>query len=127
MEDGSKVAQGKPYDIVERTFQFALSVVHVCKECERRNHSSRTLARQLLRLGTSIGANVEEAQAGQSPADFVSKYAIALKEARETHYWLRLLIASGGCPGQASAALAQEAEELKRILAAMIVEAKRKP
>ena len=54
----------------------------------------RTLSGQLLRAGTSVGANLEEAQAGQSRADFISKNAIALKEARETHYWLRLLVAS---------------------------------
>ena|SRR5208337_2007771 len=115
--------QRKPYDIVERTFQFALNIVRLCKECERRNNSARTLARQLLRSGTSVGANVEEAQAGQSRADFISKYAIALKEARETRYWLRLLIESGDCPGEASSALVQEADELKRIIAAIIVKA----
>jgi four helix bundle protein len=48
------------------------------------------LGKQLIRSGTSIGANLEEAQAGQSRADLISKNAIALKEARETHYWLRL-------------------------------------
>ncbi len=53
-----------------------------CKECERRSVTSRTLARQLLRADTSIGANVEEDQASQSRADFVNKYAIALEEAR---------------------------------------------
>jgi four helix bundle protein len=52
---------------------------------------SRTLANQLMKSGTSIGANVEEGQASQSRADFIAKYAIACKEARETHYWLRLL------------------------------------
>jgi four helix bundle protein len=118
------VEHGKPYDIVERTFQFALGIVRVCKECERRNSSARTLARQLLRSGTSIGANVEEAQAGQSRADFVSKYAIALKEARESNYWLRLLIDSGDCPCDSGTPLAQEAEELKRIIASIIVKAK---
>ncbi len=69
----------KPFDIVERTFQFALNIVRFCKECERRNGSPRTLTRQLLRSGTSVGANIEEAQSGQSRADFISKYAIALK------------------------------------------------
>ena len=118
------VELGKPYDIVERTFQFALGIVRLCKECDRRNNSARTLARQLLRSGTSIGANVEEAQAGQSRADFVSKYAIALKEARETNYWLRLLIESGDCPCETGTPLAQEAEELKRIIASIIVKAK---
>jgi four helix bundle protein len=116
--------QPKPYDIVERTFQFALSIVRLCKECERRNSSARTLAQQLLRSGTSVGANVEEAQAGQTRADFVSKYAIALKEARETHYWLRVLIESGDCPGEAGSALVQEADQLKRIIASIILNAK---
>src|SRR5436190_23766547 len=114
----------KPFDIVERTFRFALAVVRLCKECERRNNSARTLARQVLRSGTSIGANVEEAQAGQSRADFISKYAIALKEARETRYWLRLLIDSGKCPVESGSPLCQEAEELKRIIAAIIVKTK---
>ncbi len=107
----------KPFDIVERTFQFALNMVRLCKECERRNSSARTLARQLLRSGTSVGANVEEAQAGQSRPDFMSKYAIALKEARESRYWLRLLIESGDSPGESGSALVQETEELKRIIA----------
>ncbi|PMB37920.1 four helix bundle protein [Fischerella thermalis CCMEE 5330] len=55
---------------------------------------ARTLAQQLLRSGTSIGANVEEAQAAQSKADFIGKMMIALKQSRETRYWLRLLVAS---------------------------------
>src|SRR5271167_4713982 len=107
----------KPRDLVERMFQFALAIIHLCKDCERRNGTARTLARQLLRSGTSVGANVEEAQAGQSRPDFISKYAIALKEARESRYWLRLLIESGDSPRESGSALVQEAEELKRIIA----------
>ena len=114
----------RPRDIVERTFPFALAIVRACKACERRNGTARTLARQLLRAAPSVGANVEEAQAGQSRADFISKYAIALKEARETRYWLRLLMESGDCPDESSAALCLEAEELKRMIAAIIVKAK---
>jgi four helix bundle protein len=114
----------KPRDIVERTFNFALGIVRLSKVCGRGNATARTLARQLLRSATSIGANVEEAQAGQSRADFLSKYAIALKEAREAHYWLRLLLESGDCPAESGVALCQEAGELKRILAAIIVKAK---
>jgi four helix bundle protein len=53
------------------------------------------MSKQLLRSGTSIGANIEEGQAAQSRADFASKYSIARKEAHETHYWLRLLSKSG--------------------------------
>lgn len=80
-------------DIVGRTFEFSLGVVRLCQECET-SAVSRTLIGQLLRAATSVGANVEEAQAGQSRADFLSKMSIACKEAREANYWLRLLIAS---------------------------------
>jgi len=81
----------KPRDIRERTFAFALEIARLCQRLEKQSGVHRTLGRQLLRSGTSIGANMEEAQAGQSRADFVSKCAIALKEARETTYWLRLI------------------------------------
>src|SRR5215471_9632840 len=84
-----------PRDIKERTFNFALGIVSLCRNFDSRPRSLQTLIQQLLRSGTSVGANVEEAQAGQSRADFISKYSIALKEARETLYWLRLLDASG--------------------------------
>jgi four helix bundle protein len=114
----------QPRDIVERTFQFALGIVTFCKECERRNAAARTLARQLLRSGTSIGANVEEAQSGQSRADFINKYSIALKEARESSYWLRLLVETGDCLPDQGRTLRREADELKRIIAAIIVKSK---
>jgi four helix bundle protein len=67
-------------DICERTFDFAVRGVRFCMRLDTRPGLSRTLANQLLRAGCSIGANVEEAQAGQSRADFVSKYGIALKK-----------------------------------------------
>ena len=86
---------------------------------------SRVLARQPLRSGTSIGANVEEAQAGQSRADFSSKYAIALKEARETVYWLRLLKECELSTDNECDALLREANELARIIGAIIVKNKR--
>jgi len=77
-----------------------------------------------LRAGTSIGANLEEARAGQSRADFISKNAIALKEARETLYWLRLLIACELVTEERVSGLRKEADELTRIIAAIIVSAK---
>ena len=123
-EAGEMVEQRKPCDIVDRTFQLALGIVRFCKECGRRKSSARALAPQLLRSGTSVGANVGETQDGRSRADFVSKYAIALKEAREANYWLRLLIESGDCPLESGTPLCQEAEELKRIIASIIVKAK---
>ncbi|MCL4504328.1 MAG: four helix bundle protein [Deltaproteobacteria bacterium] len=114
----------KPWDIKERTFAFALEIVKFAQSTDFRNEASRTLGRQLLRSGTSIGANVEEAQAGQSRADFISKYAIALKESRETRYWLRLLKEAGLSPQGEWEALLQEADEIAHILGAIIVNAK---
>lgn len=73
--------------------------------------AKRLLSKQLIRSGTSIGANLEEAQAGQSKADSISKNAIALKEARETYYLLRLLSATDILPESRIQSLQIEAEE----------------
>jgi len=81
---------------------------------------SRTLANQLLRSGTSIGANVSEAQAGQSKKDFISKMSISAKEARETHYWMRLLTASNIVPETKLADLTDEADQLIAILTSIV-------
>ena len=81
-------------DLPARTFEFARRIVKLCQTLDQTPGVSRSLANQLLRSGTSVGANVEEAQGGQSRADFLSKISIACKESRETHYWLRLLAAS---------------------------------
>ena len=73
-------------DIVERTFDFSVRIVKLAQHMNKDSTSNKLLARQILRAGTSIGANIEEAQGGQSEADFIHKYCIALKEARETNY-----------------------------------------
>jgi four helix bundle protein len=114
----------RPRDIQERTFAFAVRVVGLCQYLARKPGVSRILGQQVLRAGTSIGANMEEAQAGQSRADFISKTAIALKESRETLYWLRLLGAAGVLPEARLSEINKEAEELMRILGAIIVSAK---
>lgn len=88
------VGQAKVVDIRERAFQFAVRVVKLCKYLEKNSDVSRNVISQLLDAGTSVGANLEEAKAGQSTADFVHKNAIALKEARESNYWLRLILAT---------------------------------
>jgi four helix bundle protein len=77
-------------DIRERAFELAVRIIKACQFLDEQLGVGRTLGKQLIRSGTSIGANLEEAQAGQSRADLISKNAIALKEAHETHYWLRL-------------------------------------
>ena len=83
------------------------------------------LAKQFLRSATSIGANVEEAQAGQSRPDFISKMAIALKEAREANYWLRLLEASEILPREKLIEIIREFDETKKIIGAIIVSSKK--
>ena len=116
---------GQPADIRERTFDLSVRLVKLCRYLEDKPGVGRTLSWQLLRSGTSIGANVEEAQAGQSRADFISKNAIALKEARETDYWLRLLAAAQIVPQRRISELQKEVAEVQRILGAIIVTAKK--
>jgi four helix bundle protein len=113
-------------DIRERAFNFALRIIKLCKQLEEEPGVARTLSWQLLRSGTSIGANLEEAQAGQSKLDFISKNAIALKEARETIYWLRLLAASHIVSEKRLLDLQKEADELARIIGSIIVSAKKR-
>ena len=107
-------------DLPERTMKFAVRVVKLCQALDRDSPAARTLSRQLLRAGTSIGANVEEAVAAQSKPDFISKQNIALKEARETLYWLRLLVASDLVPEPKLTDLIQEANELVAILTTVV-------
>ncbi len=110
----------KEQDICERTFEFAERIVRLCATLSENPGVSRTLSNQLLRSGTSIGANVEEAQGGQSRKDFLSKIAIARKEARETHYWLRLVAAAEMMKPERLTGLTQECDELVAILTAIV-------
>lgn len=75
---------------VQKSFDFAVRTVNLYKHLTEK-HKEYVISKQLLRSGTSIGANVAEAQRGQSKADFVAKMSIALKEANETEYWIELL------------------------------------
>jgi four helix bundle protein len=77
----------------EKSFQFAIRIVNLNRFLVE-NKKEFVLSKQILRSGTSVGANISEAQFAQSKADFVSKMHISLKEASETRYWLRLLEAS---------------------------------
>ncbi len=107
-------------DLPERTFEFAKRIVLLCRALEETPGVSRTLSNQILRSGTSIGANVEEGQASQSDPDFISKYSIACKEARETHYWLRLLAETNIVPEPQLADLTDEASQLNAILTTIV-------
>ena len=112
-------------DIVERTFDFSIRIVKLAQHMSKDSTCNRILARQILRAGTSIGANVEEAKGGQSRADFIHKYSIALKEARETNYWLRLLVASEIVNKQKLLDLVTESEEIKNIIAKIIINSRK--
>ena len=76
--------------ILQKSYQLGLAVIPLCRELQMKQHEY-VLSRQLMKSGTSVGSNVEEAQGGQSRADFLSKMSIAAKEGRETHYWLCLI------------------------------------
>ncbi len=100
---------------LEKSYAFALGVVRLCSILQRQEREFN-LSRQLVRSGTSVGANLEEAQAAQSRPDFHTKICNAAKEARESHYWLRLIRDSfPNASGEASSLL-EEAGELIRIL-----------
>lgn len=75
--------------IKEKSFQFAIEIVTLYQNLKKQNEF--VISKQLLRSGTSIGANVEESSAAQTKKDFITKMSIASKEARETRYWLKLL------------------------------------
>jgi four helix bundle protein len=108
----------KPNIVKEKTYKFALNIIAFYKEMKM--HNEFTLSKQLLRSGTSIGANVEEALAGQSKKDFISKMAISLKEARETNYWLRLLKDSDICEGINFDLIIIDSEEIIKILTSIV-------
>lgn len=107
-------------DIQDRTFRFALRVVRLCDLLDRKPGVGRAIARQLIRSGTSIGANLEEAQASRSPADFVATCAIACREARETHYWLRMIAGAGIIPESRISDLIDEGNQIVAILTSII-------
>jgi four helix bundle protein len=104
-------------DLRDRAFRFACDVVALSDATARHKNGARDLMKQLVRAGTSIGANLEEADAAQSKPDFVSKCTISLKEARESHYWLRILKATGKAEVDR---LLGEANELIAILTTIV-------
>ncbi|MDB5306157.1 MAG: hypothetical protein JWO38_359 [Gemmataceae bacterium] len=116
---------GPQRDIVDRTFQFGVAIIKFSETLGRRAGARRVVANQLLRSGTSVGANVEEAQGGQGRKDFIAKMMIALKEAREARYWLRTILAAELHTAAPVPELVQEATELCNILAAIVVSTRR--
>lgn len=105
--------------IAEKSYSFSLKSIIVFREIVTIKREY-ILAKQFLRSATSIGANIEEAIGGQSRGDFISKLHIAYKEARECHYWLRLIKDSHTLPSEAVTPLLSDAEEIMRLLSSII-------
>src|SRR5262245_32706924 len=120
------IYQSYGQDIRDRTFEFACEIVFFCDDLFNGRGAARALASQLVRCGTSIGANLEEARGGESRRDFVSKCSIALKEARETHFRLRVAVRCRLGPRAKGETLAKEAGEIAAILGAIVRNARRK-
>ena len=104
--------------IREESYSFALNIIRLYRGLVSRNEF--VISRQVLKSGTSIGANVEEALAGQSRADFLSKMSIASKEARETNYWLRLLRDSGLSLESEVLEILSDSERILKMLTAIV-------
>lgn len=112
-----------PYDLRERTFQFGVMVVEFVESLPS-GIVSQEVGRQLVKSGTSIGANVEEGDVAESARDRVHKFSIARKEARESRHWCRVIGEAAVGDPDAAAYLADEALQLVRILSKMIQGAK---
>lgn len=110
--------------IYNKSFDFSIKIVRLYKELNNENES--VLARQVLRSGTSIGANVSEALNGQSKRDFVAKLYISLKETNETLYWLRLLEATDYLSKDRFEELNALCEELRKIISSIILTTKQR-
>ncbi|MCJ7704307.1 MAG: four helix bundle protein [Desulfobacterales bacterium] len=109
----------KKKDIKERSFEFAVRIVKFVQKLPK-NHADFKLGGELLDASTSIGANIEEATGGFSRKDFTYKMGIALKEARESNYWLRLIKVSELAKGDELDQLLNESEELRKILTSIV-------
>ena len=104
--------------VKEKSYNFAIRVVKLCMWLKEQRHYE--LSSQVLRSGTSIGVNIEEASASCSKKEFVHKMAIASKEARETHYWLRLMRDSNILTDKQTSELIDESEELIKMLTSIV-------
>lgn len=105
--------------IVSKSEDFAVRIVRLYSYL-RESKSEHVMSRQLLRAGTSIGANIAESQEAQSKADFVSKLAIALKESRESRFWIKLLFRTGFISEQEYNSINTDLSELYRLLTSII-------
>lgn len=103
----------------EKSFEFALEIINLSK-CLAESKGEYMISKQILRSGTSIGANLKEGMYGQSKRDFLTKVNIALKEAAETEYWLELLVESGYMDEKSGANMLAGCREIIKLLYATV-------
>lgn len=109
----------KENTVQQKSFDFAVRIVNLFKFLQQTKREF-ILSKQLLRSGTSIGANIEEGIGGQSKKDFIAKFQISLKEARETQYWLRLLVATAYLNQKEADSLLEDCREIIAMLTAIL-------
>lgn len=112
------ISYGNP--VSQKSFQFAIRILKFYKLYISKDKSLEVLFKQILKSGTSVGANVAESKNAVSKVDFINKLAIALKEARETEYWLRLLFESKTIENKEFESLSADCDELIRLLTSII-------
>lgn len=123
--EGSGV-KGRDPDILARCEDFAVRAIGLFRFLQDQpDRAGWVVGKQFLRSATSIGANAEEAQDASSRRDFIHRYSIAQREARETRYWLRLMIRTEMVQEERAVSLLDEADQLYRILTAILRSAKR--
>ncbi|OGU68808.1 MAG: four helix bundle protein [Stygiobacter sp. RIFOXYC12_FULL_38_8] len=106
--------------LYQKAFGFSIRIVKLYKHLLQKDKSYEPLYKQLLRSGTSIGANVSEAQSAPTKKDFINKLSISLKESRETEYWIRLLKETEIINQQEHDSLIKDCDELERLLTSSI-------
>jgi four helix bundle protein len=114
----------QPQDLKPRTKQFALRVIRMYSKLPKSDTVAQVLGKQVLRSGTSVGANYREASRGRSKAEFISKIGDCLKEIEETEYWLELLVDSGCVAAPKMADLLDETRQLIAIFTTIDKKAK---
>ena len=111
-------------DILDRCIGFSLDAIDVFRALEK-DGTGRIIGKQFIRSATSVGANINEAQAAQSRAYFVHKMQISLKEAKETGYWIKLMEGAKLLPQEKTRKVKKETEELTSIIAAIVIKTKK--
>lgn len=112
-------------DIAERLLEFAIRIIRLADALPE-SPAARHICGQVVRCGTSAGANYEEARGAESSKDFVHKLGICLKELRETRYWLKIIAHTNLVPLKKMSEITQEADELCRIIGKSIVTSKKR-